>query len=133
MFTILRLLAFAVPLAALLLLGIEPMWAAVAAAALGFAISLVFLRTPRERVAGSLYEARHPVHGEDEDVEDDYLDDEDALLDQDEDETPAAAAQSAEKAVEKAAEESQPASTEETPADDAVPATVPAADTAPGK
>lgn len=125
MFTILRLLAFAVPLAALLLLGIEPMWAAVAAAALGFAISLVFLRTPRERVAGSLYEARHPVHGEDEDVEDDYLDDEDALLDQDEDEAPAPAAQSAE-------QETQPASTEAAPVN-AVPATVPAEDTASGK
>lgn len=124
-FTILRLLAFAVPLAALLLLGIDPMWAAVAAAALGFAISLVFLRTPRERVAGSLYEARHPVHGEDEDVEDDYLDDEDALLDQDEDEAPVAAAQPAKK-------ETQPAPAEEAPAD-AVPATVPAEDTAPGK
>ncbi|RLP75683.1 DUF4229 domain-containing protein [Mycetocola tolaasinivorans] len=90
LFSLLRLLAFAAPLALLLMLNVPPMWAAIAAAVLGFALSLVFLRTPRERVATSLYEARHPVHGEDEDVEDDYLDDEDDLLDHEEADLPTA-------------------------------------------
>lgn len=79
-YTVLRLLAFAVPLGLLIWVGVPPMWSALVAAVTGLAVSLVFLRTSREKVSGSLYEARHPAYehvGADEEAEDDLYEDED--------------------------------------------------------
>lgn len=76
-YSLLRILAFALPLALLLAVGVQPLWAALVAALAGLAVSLVFLRTGREKVAGSLYEARHrdqQVHGADEEAEDELED-----------------------------------------------------------
>ncbi|PWC04615.1 DUF4229 domain-containing protein [Mycetocola zhujimingii] len=72
-YTVLRLLAFAVPLALLLFLGFEPWVATVLAAIIGLSLSYIFLRQPREQVAAELYDRRHgnrtPVTA-DEDAED---------------------------------------------------------------
>ena len=76
-YTVLRLLAFAVPLAVLLLLGFEPWIAAILAAIIGLSLSYIVLRRPREQVASSLYERRHGNHTPDtadEDAEDAHTD-----------------------------------------------------------
>jgi hypothetical protein len=72
-YTVLRLLAFLVPLGILLVLRIEPWIAAVLAAIIGMALSFVLLRSPREKVAEGIYERRHGERTPDttdEDVED---------------------------------------------------------------
>lgn len=72
-YTVLRLLAFAVPLALLLLLGFEPWIAAVLAAIIGLSLSYIVLRRPREQVASNLYDRRHgnrTTDTADEDAED---------------------------------------------------------------
>jgi hypothetical protein len=77
-YTVLRLLAFAVPLALLLLLNFEPWVATVLAAIIGLSVSYIFLRHPREKVAAELYERRHGNHvpdTQDEDAEDAVTDD----------------------------------------------------------
>lgn len=70
LYTVYRILAFAVPLTLLLLLGIEPWLAALLAAIIGFCLSYILLRTPREEVARDLYAAtqrkKAPVHSDDE-------------------------------------------------------------------
>lgn len=58
-YTVLRLLTFAVPLAVLLLLGIEPWIATILAALIGLSVSYIFLRRHREAVSRDLYELRH--------------------------------------------------------------------------
>lgn len=58
-YTVLRLLAFFVPLGVLLALGIEPWIAAVLSALLGMALSFLVLRAPREKVAEGIYDRRH--------------------------------------------------------------------------
>ena len=58
-YTVFRLAAFAVPLALLLVLGIEPWIATVLAALIGLSISYIFLRRPREAVSRDLYDLRH--------------------------------------------------------------------------
>lgn len=76
-YIVLRLLAFAVPLYLLWAFNVPMLPAIVIAAFAGLIISLLFLRRPRNTVAGALYEARHPDHeviGEDELTEDDALD-----------------------------------------------------------
>jgi hypothetical protein len=77
-YTVLRLLAFIVPLALLLLLTPLQGWvSAVVAAIVGLCVSYIFLRTPRDTVATELYERRHgekPVPHADEDSEDAVLD-----------------------------------------------------------
>ncbi|TFB95008.1 DUF4229 domain-containing protein [Cryobacterium sp. HLT2-28] len=60
-YSVYRVLLFAVPLAILLALQITWWIAALVAALIGVCLSYLFLRTPRERVARGLYEARHPV------------------------------------------------------------------------
>jgi hypothetical protein len=72
-YTVLRLLAFLVPLGVLLVLRIEPWIAAVLAALIGMALSFIFLRSPREEVAKGIYARRHGDHTPDttdEDTED---------------------------------------------------------------
>jgi mannitol-specific phosphotransferase system IIBC component len=71
LYTVYRILAFAVPLAILLLLGIEPWLAALLAAIIGFCLSYILLRTRREEVARDLYAAtqrakKAPVRSDDE-------------------------------------------------------------------
>lgn len=73
LFTVLRVLAFAVPFGILYALGLEWWIAALVAAAVGFCVSYVFLRRQREQVAVQLAEARAngPKPRADEDAEDD--------------------------------------------------------------
>jgi len=95
-FTVLRVLMFAVPFVILLVLGIEGWLAALLAAVIGLCLSYIFLRTPRDTVARGLYEVRHrekdPVHPDAES--------EDAAVDR------------AESEQERAQERAQPASAE---------------------
>ncbi|HEU0182914.1 MAG TPA: DUF4229 domain-containing protein [Agromyces mariniharenae] len=72
-YTALRVLLFAVPLAVLLIAGVNPWVSAAVAALFGLSASLIFLRRQREEIAGDLYAARHrekPAVRED-DVEED--------------------------------------------------------------
>ncbi len=76
-YTALRILLFAVPLAVLLLAGVNPWVSAAVAALFGLSASLVFLRRPRETMSSELYAARHretPVVRDDDEVEDAAVD-----------------------------------------------------------
>jgi hypothetical protein len=76
-YTVLRILAFAIPLAVLLLLGFNPIFSTFIAALLGFSVSLLLLRRPREAVSSDLYRVRHgqkETPRDDEDTEDAVLD-----------------------------------------------------------
>jgi hypothetical protein len=76
-YTALRILLFAVPLAVLLWAGVNPWVSAAVAAVFGLSASLIFLRKPREEIAGDLYAARHrekPAVREDDDEEDTAID-----------------------------------------------------------
>jgi hypothetical protein len=76
-FTVVRLLAFFVPLLALLFIQVNPWIATLIAAVIGLCVSYIFLRRPREEVARELYEVRHaekPVVREDDEAEDAALD-----------------------------------------------------------
>jgi Protein of unknown function (DUF4229) len=76
-YTALRILLFAVPLAVLLWAGVNPWVSAAVAAVFGLSASLIFLRKPREEIAGDLYAARHrekPALREDDDEEDAAID-----------------------------------------------------------
>ena len=76
-YTVLRLLVFVVPLAILLLLGVEAWISVVAAALIGLCLSYILLRRPRDAVSRDLYEVRHrekaPVSVDDE-AEDSAID-----------------------------------------------------------
>jgi len=72
-YTALRILLFAVPLAVLLIAGVNPWVSAALAALFGLSASLIFLRRPRESIANDLYAARHreaPVARADDEEED---------------------------------------------------------------
>ena len=58
-YTALRILLFAVPLAVLLIAGVNPWVSAAVAALFGLSASLIFLRRQRESIASDLYTARH--------------------------------------------------------------------------
>jgi hypothetical protein len=58
-YTALRVLLFAVPLAVLLIAGVNPWVSAAVAAVFGLSASLIFLRRQREEIAGDLYATRH--------------------------------------------------------------------------
>jgi Protein of unknown function (DUF4229) len=76
-YTALRILLFAVPLAVLLIAGVNPWVSAAVAALFGLSASLVFLRRPRETMSSELYAARHretPVVRDDDEVEDAAVD-----------------------------------------------------------
>jgi hypothetical protein len=76
-YTALRILLFAVPLAVLLIAGVNPWVSAAVAALFGLSASLVFLRRPRESIANDLYAARHretPAPRADDDEEDAAVD-----------------------------------------------------------
>lgn len=74
-YTVLRVLAFAVPFGILVALRVDWWWAAVIAAVIGFCLSYILLRSPREAVARSLAEARASAgkRGDDEAAEDDAV------------------------------------------------------------
>lgn len=76
-FTLLRLAAFFVPLAVLLLVGINPWLSALLAAVIGLCVSYIFFRRPREQVATAIYDRRHPaapIVNVDDEVEDAAID-----------------------------------------------------------
>lgn len=76
-YTVLRVVLFAVPLAVLLIAGVNPWVSAAVAAVFGLSASLIFLRRQRESIATDLYAARHretPVVREDDEVEDAAVD-----------------------------------------------------------
>lgn len=76
-YTVVRLLAFFVPLIALLFIQVNPWIATLIAAVIGLCVSYIFLRRPREEVARELYEVRHaekPAVREDDEAEDAVLD-----------------------------------------------------------
>jgi uncharacterized membrane protein len=72
LYSVLRVLAFAVPFGILYAMGLDWWIAALVAAALGFCVSYIFLRRQREHVAVQLAEARAngPKPRADEDAED---------------------------------------------------------------
>jgi outer membrane murein-binding lipoprotein Lpp len=72
-YTALRIVLFAVPLAVLLLAGVNVWVSAIVAAVFGLSASLLFLRRPREAMSTELYAARHrdrPVVRDDDAAED---------------------------------------------------------------
>lgn len=76
-YTILRLLLFAIPLTVLLLVQVNWVIAVIAAALIGLCVSYLLLRTPRDRVATSLYHASRrekPVPTADDETEDAAVD-----------------------------------------------------------
>lgn len=76
-YTVLRIVLFAVPLAVLLIAGVDPWVSAAVAAVFGFSASIIFLRRQRESIATDLYAARHretPVVHVDDEVEDAVVD-----------------------------------------------------------
>lgn len=76
-YTALRILLFAVPLAILLIAGVNPWVSTLLAALFGFSASLLFLRRQRESMSSELYAARHrekPVVREDDEAEDAAID-----------------------------------------------------------
>jgi outer membrane murein-binding lipoprotein Lpp len=76
-YTALRILLFAVPLAVLLLAGVNPWVSAAVAAVFGLSASLIFLRRQRESIATDLYAARHretPATRADDEEEDAAVD-----------------------------------------------------------
>lgn len=77
-YTVLRLLAFFVPFAVLMLVNVPWYVSAIVAALFGLAFSYIFLRRPREQVATSIYDARHrekPLVSADDESEDAAIDD----------------------------------------------------------
>jgi hypothetical protein len=98
LYSVLRLIVLLVAWWLLVLIGVGFFLAGIIAVLIAFLISVLFLRAPRERIAGRLQSAderrrarRGPVHDEDADEEDALLDEtedadeEDALLDETED------------------------------------------------
>ncbi|MFD4422282.1 DUF4229 domain-containing protein [Agromyces sp. NPDC058484] len=76
-YTVLRIVLFAVPLAVLLVAGVNPWVSTAVAAVFGLSASLIFLRRPREQIATDLYAARHreePVVRADDEEEDAAVD-----------------------------------------------------------
>lgn len=70
-YSLLRLLAFAVPFVVLYLLLPAYWWVALlGAAVIGFCVSYIFLRPQRDRVAAQLAAARAPKKRADESAED---------------------------------------------------------------
>ncbi|WP_241488050.1 DUF4229 domain-containing protein [Leucobacter japonicus] len=73
-YIVLRLLFFAVPFAALYLIGIQPWLAAVFAALIGVALSVIFLSRSRATASESIYDWRNRDRTADDIVEDEAVD-----------------------------------------------------------
>lgn len=75
LYTVIRLGIFAIALAVLLLLNVNPWVSAVAAAIIGLCISYIFFRGTRDELARDLYRRRHEEqHDADNDIENAALD-----------------------------------------------------------
>lgn len=75
LYSLLRVGLFAVVLAVLLLVGVNPWLSAVIAAIIGLCVTYIFFRTPRDAVARSFYEFRTGEHRDlDAETEDDAVD-----------------------------------------------------------
>lgn len=72
-YTVLRLLFFAVPFAVLYVLGIWPWLAAVFAALIGVSLSIIFLSNPRNTASASIYDWRNRERTPDSIVEDEAV------------------------------------------------------------
>lgn len=77
-YTVLRLLFFAIPFALLFVLGIWPWLAAVFAALIGVSLSIIFLSKPRATASESIYDWRTRDRTADDIVEDEAVDISDA-------------------------------------------------------
>ena len=73
-YTVLRLLFFAIPFALLFVLGIWPWLAAVFAALIGVSLSIIFLSKPRATASESIYDWRNRDRTADDIVEDEAVD-----------------------------------------------------------
>ncbi|MEO6944692.1 MAG: DUF4229 domain-containing protein [Lacisediminihabitans sp.] len=74
-YTLIRILIFAIALAGLLLLQMNPVWATVLAAVIGFCVSYIFFRGTRDDLAKDIYQRRHSEqHDVDNDIENEALD-----------------------------------------------------------
>lgn len=73
-YTVLRLLFFAIPFALLYVLGIWPWLAAVFAALIGVSLSIIFLSKPRATASESIYDWRTRDRTADDIVEDEAVD-----------------------------------------------------------
>ncbi|MFD5601265.1 DUF4229 domain-containing protein [Leucobacter sp. NPDC058333] len=73
-YVVLRLLFFAVPFAVLFLIGLQPWLAAIFAALIGVALSVIFLSRPRATASESIYEWRNRDRTADDIVEDEATD-----------------------------------------------------------
>ncbi|WP_336660350.1 DUF4229 domain-containing protein [Leucobacter sp. USHLN153] len=73
-YIVLRLLFFAVPFAILYLLGLQPWLAAVFAALIGVALSVIFLARSRSAASQSIYDWRNRERTADDIVEDEAVD-----------------------------------------------------------
>ncbi|MCW2288979.1 uncharacterized protein DUF4229 [Leucobacter luti] len=72
-YTVLRLLFFAVPFAVLFVLGIWPWLAAIFAALIGVSLSIIFLSRPRDTASESIYDWRNRERTPDSIVEDEAV------------------------------------------------------------
>ena len=73
-YTVLRLLFFAIPFALLFVLGLWPWLAAVFAALIGVSLSIIFLSKPRATASESIYDWRNRDRTADDIVEDEAVD-----------------------------------------------------------
>lgn len=73
-YIVLRLLFFAVPFAVLYLIGIQPWLAAIFAALIGVALSVIFLARSRATASESIYDWRNRDRTADDIVEDEAVD-----------------------------------------------------------
>ena len=75
LYSLIRVGVFAVALVLLVLVGVNVIVAAVAAAVIGFCVSYIFLRGPRDAVAKSIVDLRtRKDRDDDNDIENDLLD-----------------------------------------------------------
>jgi hypothetical protein len=75
LYSLIRVGVFAVALVLLMLVGVNVIVAAVAAAVIGFCVSYIFLRGPRDAVAKSIVDLRtRKDRDDDNDIENDLLD-----------------------------------------------------------
>ncbi|GAA2188884.1 hypothetical protein GCM10009786_19740 [Leucobacter alluvii] len=72
-YIVLRLLFFAVPFTVLFLIGLQPWIAAVFAALIGVALSVIFLARPRSTASESIYDWRNRDRTPDDIVEDEAV------------------------------------------------------------
>lgn len=74
-YSLIRVAIFAVALAALLLLQVNPWLATVLAAVIGFCVSYIFFRGKRDELAKDIYQRRHTEQRDaDNDLENEALD-----------------------------------------------------------